>query len=202
MLRNLHTKRVMVKVMMLNTTFNNISVISWRSVLLMEETGVPGENYLHVASPWQTLSHNVLSSTLTGAGFEITTLVVIGADCICSCKSNYHTITTTKVPSNNVLSQLLFEVDKIMGIQKEVGKILSSNTKDNWIIIRKKPTHGMFKMMQWNVMLLDILCSKKYLDVTLGNSVYTRAVRKVRGQVPIFLKNNVFFKNVSDTCIP
>jgi hypothetical protein len=31
-------------VMMLNTTFNNISVISWRSVLV-EETGVPGENH-------------------------------------------------------------------------------------------------------------------------------------------------------------
>jgi hypothetical protein len=27
-----------------NATFNNISVISWRSVLLVEETGVPGEN--------------------------------------------------------------------------------------------------------------------------------------------------------------
>jgi hypothetical protein len=26
-------------------TFNNISVISWQSVLLGEETGVPGENY-------------------------------------------------------------------------------------------------------------------------------------------------------------
>jgi hypothetical protein len=26
-----------------NVTFNNISVISWRSVLLVEETGVPGE---------------------------------------------------------------------------------------------------------------------------------------------------------------
>jgi len=25
------------------TTFNNISVISWQSVLLVEETGVPGE---------------------------------------------------------------------------------------------------------------------------------------------------------------
>jgi hypothetical protein len=24
--------------------FNNISVISWRAVLLVEETGVPGEN--------------------------------------------------------------------------------------------------------------------------------------------------------------
>jgi hypothetical protein len=30
--------------MVLNTTFNNISVISWRSVLLVEETGGPGEN--------------------------------------------------------------------------------------------------------------------------------------------------------------
>ena len=28
---------------MFNVTFNNISVISWRSVLLVEETGVPGE---------------------------------------------------------------------------------------------------------------------------------------------------------------
>jgi hypothetical protein len=27
-----------------NATFNNISVISWRSVLLVNETGVPGEN--------------------------------------------------------------------------------------------------------------------------------------------------------------
>jgi hypothetical protein len=33
-----------------NATFNNISVISWRSVLFVEETGVLGENYLPVAS--------------------------------------------------------------------------------------------------------------------------------------------------------
>jgi hypothetical protein len=33
--------------MVFNATFNNtcISVISWRSVLLVEETGVPGENH-------------------------------------------------------------------------------------------------------------------------------------------------------------
>jgi hypothetical protein len=31
--------------MVFNATFNNISVISWPSVLLVEETGVPGENY-------------------------------------------------------------------------------------------------------------------------------------------------------------
>jgi len=36
--------RVRIRVMAFNATFNNISVISWRSVLLVEETGVPGEN--------------------------------------------------------------------------------------------------------------------------------------------------------------
>jgi hypothetical protein len=39
-----------VRVMVVNATFNNISVISWRSVLLMEETGVPGENHRPAAS--------------------------------------------------------------------------------------------------------------------------------------------------------
>jgi hypothetical protein len=43
--------------------FNNILVISWRSVLLMEKTGVPRENHRPVASQWQTLSHNVVSNT-------------------------------------------------------------------------------------------------------------------------------------------
>ncbi len=31
--------------MVFNATFNNISVISWQSVLLVEEPGVPGENH-------------------------------------------------------------------------------------------------------------------------------------------------------------
>ena len=41
-------------VMVFNATFNNISAISWKSVLLVEETA---------ASHWQPLSHNVVSST-------------------------------------------------------------------------------------------------------------------------------------------
>jgi hypothetical protein len=35
-------------------------VISLPSVLLMEETRVPGENHQPVASHWQTLSHIVV----------------------------------------------------------------------------------------------------------------------------------------------
>jgi hypothetical protein len=34
-----------LRVKVFNTTFNNISVISWRPVVLVEETGVPGENH-------------------------------------------------------------------------------------------------------------------------------------------------------------
>jgi hypothetical protein len=59
---------------MFNTTFYNNSVISWRSVLLVEETGVPGENHRSVASHCQSLSHNVVSSTPRHEpGFELTT---------------------------------------------------------------------------------------------------------------------------------
>ena len=39
--------------MVFNVTFNNISAISWWSVLLVEESGVSGENLQ------QTLSHNL-----------------------------------------------------------------------------------------------------------------------------------------------
>jgi hypothetical protein len=37
-------------VMVLNAIFNNISAISWQSVLLVEETGVHRENHRPVAS--------------------------------------------------------------------------------------------------------------------------------------------------------
>jgi len=40
--------------MTFNATFNNISVILWWSVLLVEETEVPGENHRPAVSHWQT----------------------------------------------------------------------------------------------------------------------------------------------------
>jgi len=50
----------------------------------VEETGVPVENNQLV---------------LYQAGFKLTTLGVIDTDCTGSCKSNYHTITTTTAPA-------------------------------------------------------------------------------------------------------
>jgi len=58
------TFMMMMVVIVFNATFINILAISWWSVLLVEETGGPGENHRPVACHSQTLSHNVVSSTL------------------------------------------------------------------------------------------------------------------------------------------
>ena len=66
-------KFILELVMVFNATFNNISAILWQSVLLVKETGVPGNNHRPVASHWHTLSHNVVWSTPH---------LRIGTDCI------------------------------------------------------------------------------------------------------------------------
>ena len=65
--------------------FNATSVISWLTVLLMEEIGVTGVKHRPVASHWQTLLHNVVSSTSRLSG--IRTHNVSG-------DRHYHTIMT------------------------------------------------------------------------------------------------------------
>jgi len=49
-------------VLLFDATFNNISVISWQSVLFVEETG---ENRQPAISHWQTISHNVVHLVLS-----------------------------------------------------------------------------------------------------------------------------------------
>jgi hypothetical protein len=85
-------------VMVFNATFNNISAISWQSVLLVEETRVPEENHRSATSQWQTLSHNVVSSTSLPSGILTHNVMVIDTDCKGSHKSNYHTIMITTTP--------------------------------------------------------------------------------------------------------
>jgi hypothetical protein len=82
--------------MVFNAIFNNISVISWQSVLLVEETGGPKKTT--DLSQVTAKIYHIMLFTLSWLRFELTTSVVIGIDCIGSCKSNYPTITATMVP--------------------------------------------------------------------------------------------------------
>jgi hypothetical protein len=81
-----------VCLMVFNATFSNILVISWQSVLFMEDP----EKTTDLSQVTDKLYHIMYTSPWSR--FELTTSVVIGTDCIGSCKSNYHMITATAVP--------------------------------------------------------------------------------------------------------
>ena len=68
-----------VTAMVFNATFNKHSVVSWWSVLLVEETGVPGEKPPTCRKSLTNCMHTVFRVHFVWAGFELTTLVVIGA---------------------------------------------------------------------------------------------------------------------------
>ena len=112
-----------------NAAFNNSAVISWRSVLLVEETGVLWENHWPVVNHWQTVLHNAVSSKPRHKrGSKLTTLAMIVTDCTGCCKSNYHTttITTTPLTSEYMLnmSSLFFKIlSTLLDIREEFTMI-------------------------------------------------------------------------------
>jgi len=53
--------------------------------------------------------YHIMLYTSPWVGFELTTSVMIGTNCICSCKFNYTTIAATTAPVNNVqIFQMMF----------------------------------------------------------------------------------------------
>ena len=80
-------RRLAVGLRCLNATFNNMSVISWQSVLFVEETG---ENLPQVTDKLYRIIMYRVYFSMSEAGFEPTILVLMGT----GCKANCHTTTT------------------------------------------------------------------------------------------------------------
>ena len=137
--------------------FNNISVISWRSVLLVEESG---ENHRPVVSHWQILSHNVVTCmqyTLPWTGFELATF---SGDrhwfhrYKCSCKSNYHTITTTTTPHLNWEMYAMYSICKLMeccylGFRKNGKHLLGTVYFNNKYVCGKTLINWSISSLKW-----------------------------------------------------
>ena len=106
------------------------SYISWRLVLMVEETRVLwGNPPICRKSLTNFITECCIEYTSQWAGFEFTTLVVIGTDCIGSCKSNCHTIMTTTDVSCRM---------RVMGSLTWNRKIYFYNRKI-WIFTVKSP---------------------------------------------------------------
>ena len=97
-----------IGVRVVNATFNNILVISFRSVLLVEQTRYPEKttNLPHVIDKLHYIM--LYRVHLAWAGFELTTLVVLGIDCMGSCKSNYYMITTALLTIEDLMATMLW----------------------------------------------------------------------------------------------
>ena len=103
-------------VMVISDTFNNISVISWRSLLLVEETVVSGENHRSVASHWQTLAHNVVSSTPR--------LSVIRTHDVCGDRHWLHSVDI----NSHYLANMRIRTQNISGNTNCIGSYKSNTT--------------------------------------------------------------------------
>jgi hypothetical protein len=121
---------------MFNTTFNNISAILWRSVLLVEKTRVPEENHWLVTSQWQTLSHDVSSTPHHEWYSNSQPLKVICTDndCTGSCKTNYHTIMTMTAPKKQWGMIYTYLVSNKLEIFHGISYNIQRKNSNEWLL--------------------------------------------------------------------
>jgi hypothetical protein len=122
-----------IKVRGLCTTFKNISVISWRSDLLVEEIGETTD----LSQVTVTLYHIMLYRLhLAWLWFELTTLVLIGTYCIGIYKPNFHT-TTTKQSHNSSMFQNAVIGNVAININR-VNLLLVDNSVLNMYLLKSQ----------------------------------------------------------------
>ena len=139
--------------MVFNATFNKISVISWRLVLLVGTKPEDPEKTIDLSHITDKLHHIIVYTSLWSR-FELTTSVVICTDCIGSCISNYHTITATTVPSRNWDASYKISVD---------SQLINTSIKYRNYIANKKNTFDDVILNELSVRISVILAKIRFV---------------------------------------
>jgi hypothetical protein len=142
--------------MVFNATFNNISVISWRSVLLVEETGGPGEN-TELSQVTDKLYH-IMLYTSPWSRFKLTTSVVIGTDCI---------VVVNKTTIRSWPQTRWFLCDFHIGSYVKISSAVQPSWSEGGTTMLEQSKNSHFKMKNYTWLLIlnnyNILLVKNYL---------------------------------------
>jgi hypothetical protein len=102
---------------------------------------------------------------LNWVGFELTTLVVIGTDCIGSYKSNYHMITNTTMTTPGIITVILMcKVNQDIGMRIKGTFLYNYNFKCKHTLSRMR---NLFKI-RCNTKQTQIRSQSIYIHMNLG----------------------------------
>jgi hypothetical protein len=165
--------------MTFKATFNNISVISWQSVLLVEETGVAGENHWHVASHWQTLSlYTPRKIIVTYAHFRVDISTFLKTNLVPNLHSHFL--------QHRKVSEIKWEKLNIIVKHLKKNQILYK-TFFHWLInvCRQINKHVVIKDSSRHIEILKMLITKLYDAAGSGNADLVQDLSSERCWCPL-----------------
>jgi hypothetical protein len=107
-------------------------------------------------------------------GFELKTLAVIGTDYIGSCKSNYHTITTTTVPSTQ--HSKIGNANKAISVPRGITLIVALSVPRGNTLIVALSVRGITLIVALSVRGITLIVALSVRGITLIVALSVRGI--------------------------